>query len=129
MTFAAINSGTAPVPLRYAWKVSPNTARVSSGLGTPSITVDSTGLGGQTISAELDVNDDTYDNKCRQVISVPTDVTPKVAPPQPYRCDEFEAQNPDQDKARFDNCVIQAQNSTGRTALCDHLSGHRQGQH
>jgi hypothetical protein len=68
-------------------------------------------MGGQTISAELDVNDSTYDNKCRQVISVPTDVTPKEHPPQPFRCDEFEAMNPDQDKARFDNCVIQAQNS------------------
>jgi hypothetical protein len=111
VTFAAINSGTAPVPLRYAWKVSPSTVRISSGLGTPSITVDSKGMGGQTISAELDVNDDVYDNKCRQLISVPTDVTPKEKPPQPYKCDEFEAQNPDQDKARFDNCVIQAQNT------------------
>jgi hypothetical protein len=111
ITFAAINSGTAPAPLRYTWTVTPTTVRVSSGLGTPTITVDSSGMGGQTISAELDVNDDVYDNKCRQVISVPTDVTPKEHPPQPFRCDEFEAQNPDQDKARFDNCVIQAQNT------------------
>jgi len=111
ITFAAINSGTAPVPLRYAWKVTPATARISSGVGTPTITVDSTGLGGTTISAELDVNDDTYDNKCRQVITVPTDITPKERPPLPYRCDVFEAQNHDQDKARFDNCVIQAQNT------------------
>jgi hypothetical protein len=111
VTFAAINSGTAPIPLRYAWTVSPNSARITSGLGTPSITVDSTGLGGQTISAELDVNDDVYDNRCKQVISVPTDVVPHERPPQPYRCDEFESQNPDQDKARFDNCVIQAQNT------------------
>ncbi len=113
VTFAAINTGTAPVPLRYDWRVSPGTVRVTSGLGTPSITIDSTGMGGQTISAELDVNDDVYDNKCRQSISVPTDVTPipKIKPPLPFRCDEFEAQNPDQDKARFDNCVIQAQNT------------------
>ena len=111
ITFGAINSGDSPVPLRYSWRVSPNTARVTSGLGTPTITVDSSNMGGQTISAELDVNDDTFDNRCRQVISVPTDVVPREHPPQPYRCDEFEAQNPDQDKARFDNCVIQAQNT------------------
>ncbi|MFZ1699301.1 MAG: hypothetical protein WBO10_16955 [Pyrinomonadaceae bacterium] len=111
VTFAAINAGTAPVPLRYAWNVS--NGRVTSGLGTPSITVDSTGLGGRTINAELDVNDDVYDNKCRQLISVPTDVIPipPIEVPKPFRCDEFEAKAPDDDKARFDNCVIQAQNT------------------
>ena len=111
VTFAAINSGTAPIPLRYAWKVS--NGRVTNGLGTPSITVDSTGIGGSIINAELDVNDDVYDNKCRQVISVPTEVTkiPEIITPKPFRCDEFEAKAPDDDKARFDNCVIQAQNT------------------
>lgn len=111
VTFSAINSGTAPIPIRYAWTVS--NGRVTSGLGTSTITVDSTGIGGKTINAELDVNDDVYDNKCRQVISVPTDVTleEKPAEPKPFRCDEFEARTPDDDKARFDNCVIQAQNT------------------
>lgn len=111
VTFAAINSGTTPIPLKYAWNVS--NGRVTSGLGTSSITVDSTGLGGRTINAELDVNDSVYDNRCRQVISVPTDVIPipKPEPPKPFRCDEFEAKTPDDDKARFDNCVIQAQNT------------------
>ncbi len=113
VTFAAVNQGTAPVPLKYAWRVS--NGRVTSGLGTPSITVDSTGIGGGTINAELDVNDDVYDNRCRQVISVPTDVVrePVVEPkvPLPFRCDEFEAKMPDDAKARFDTCVIQAQNT------------------
>ncbi len=113
VTFAAINQGTAPVPIKFAWRVS--NGRVTSGLGTPSITVDSTGIGGSTINAELDVNDDVYDNRCRQVISVPTDVVripveePKV--PLPFRCDEFAATVPDDAKARFDTCVIQAQNT------------------
>ncbi len=113
VTFAAINQGTAPVPIKYAWRVS--NGRVTSGLGTSSITVDSTGIGGSTINAELDVNDDVYDNRCRQVISVPTDVVrippeePKV--PLPFRCDEFAATVPDDAKARFDTCVIQAQNT------------------
>ncbi len=113
VTFAAINSGTAPIPIIYNWRVTPGTARVTSGLGTPSITIDSMGLGGQTINAELDVNDAVYDSRCRQVISVPTDVTriPEPEVPKPFRCDEFEAKAPDDDKARFDNCVIQAQNT------------------
>jgi hypothetical protein len=111
VTFSAINSGTAPIPIIYAWKVSNGT--VTSGLGTSTITVDSTGLGGKTINAELDVNDDVYDNKCRQVISVPTPVIPDEKPPEPkpFRCDEFEARTPDDSKVRFDNCVIQAQNT------------------
>ena len=112
ITFAAINSGTAPIPLRYAWKLSPN-ATVMNGLGTPSITVDTTGMGGRTINAVLDVNDDVYDNRCRQVISVPTQIIiiPPIEEAKPFRCDEFEAKTPDDDKARFDNCVIQAQNT------------------
>ena len=111
VTFAAINSGTAPIPIRYAWRVSPG--RITSGLGTPSITVDSTGMAGQTINAELDVNDDVYDNKCKQVISVPTEVTrlPPPETPKGFRCDEFESKSPDDDKGRLDNCVIQVQNT------------------
>ena len=111
VTFAAVNTGTAPVPIRYAWTVSPGTMKVD-GQGTPTITVDSTGLGGRTINAELDVNDDVYDNKCRQVISVPTDVTPRK-PDEPLKyilCDEFESRTADDDKARLDNCSIQVQN-------------------
>ncbi|MFL6373621.1 MAG: hypothetical protein ACJ73D_03030, partial [Pyrinomonadaceae bacterium] len=56
ITFAAVNEGTSPVPIRYAWSVS--AGRVTSGLGTPSITVDTTGLGERTINATLDVNDE-----------------------------------------------------------------------
>lgn len=107
--FTAVNDGTAPIPLRYDWKVSGG--RITSGLGTPAITVDTANMGGQTIEAELDVNDDTYDNRCRQVISVPTDVNPLPVPPSGVQCDQFEAKAADDDKARFDNCAIQVQNS------------------
>lgn len=109
VTFAAINSGTAPIPLRYAWKVT--NGRVTNGLNTPTITVDSVGMAGRTINAELDVNDEVYDNKCRQVISVPTEVGSLPPPIKPYTCDEFMAKSADDDKARFDNCAIQVQNT------------------
>ena len=104
-------SGTSPVPIRYAWKVS--NGRVTSGLGTSSITVDSSGIGGQTINAELDVNDDVYDNKCRQVISVPTSVERITTPPPitAVKCDEFDARTDDDAKARYDNCAIMLANT------------------
>ena len=114
ITFAAVNEGSSPIPIRYAWTVS--AGRITSPLGTPSITVDSTGMGDKTISATLDVNDDVYDNKCRQEITVPTHVKPTIPPPtpnppMPFRCDEFPAKTHDESKARFDNCVIQVQNT------------------
>jgi len=113
VTFAAINSGTAPIPIKYVWRVSPDSVLITSGLGTPTITIDSKGLGGRTIDAELDVNDDVYDGKCRQVISVPTMVEKLPEPPPIERvlCDQFDSKSPDDDKARLDNCVITAQNT------------------
>ena len=108
VTFNARNDGTSPVPLRYDWRVT--NGSIVSGAGTPTITVSSVGMGGKTIDAELDVNDSTYDNRCRQVISVPTDVTPIKTRVEKVGCDQFEARSADDDKARFDNCAIQVQN-------------------
>lgn len=111
VTFAAINAVSASVPLNYRWRVSPDAARITSGAGTPAITVDTTGLGGQVISADLDVTDDVYGATCYQKNSVRTTVE-KIIIPQPERvlCDEFESKTFDDDKGRFDNCVIQIQN-------------------
>jgi hypothetical protein len=56
ITFASTNLVTAgAIPVKYNWTVSPNNLNVTSGLGTSSITVDTKGLGGQTITADLDV--------------------------------------------------------------------------
>ncbi len=110
VTFVAVPDVQSPIPLRYDWRLS--NGIITSGMGKPSITVDSKGLGGRTINAELDVNDDKYDGRCRQTISVPTDVVSRVIErrPEAFRCDEFLTANHDKDKARFDNCVIQVQN-------------------
>lgn len=109
ITFAAFNavSGSA-VPLNYRWRVFPETAKISSGQGTSAITVDTSNLGGQTVRAELDVWDDVYDKQCRQKDQATTDITKIIIePPPPVRCDVFESKTFDDDKARFDNCVIQ----------------------
>jgi hypothetical protein len=111
ITFAAFNNVTgSTTPLNYRWMVSPDTVRITSGLGTSAITVDTTGMGGKTITADLDVTDDVYGKTCFQKNSVPTEVRskPKI---EAFRCDEFESITFDDDKARFDNCVIQLQGS------------------
>ncbi len=109
ITFAAFNSVTgSTTPLNYRWTISPGTVRVTSGLGTSAITVDTTGMGGQRITAELDVTDDVYGKTCFQKNSVPAEVErkPVISASQ---CDIFESRAFDDDKARFDNCVLQLQ--------------------
>lgn len=109
ITFAAFNNVSgSTTPLNYRWTVSPDTVRVTSGLGTSAITVDTSGMGGQTITAELDVTDDVYGKTCFQKNSVPTEVK-KPLKIEAFRCDEFEAGPFDDTKARFDNCVLQLQ--------------------
>lgn len=114
ITFAAFNavSGGAAA-LNYVWKVSPESARITSGLGTPSITVDTSGLGGQTIRAELDVTDGVYDASCRQRIAINTavDKIPDVKKPESSRYAEFESVSFDDDKARLDLYAVELQNN------------------
>jgi hypothetical protein len=111
ITFAAFNSVTgSTTPLTYRWKVSPDTVRITSGLGTSAITVDTTGMGGQRITADLDVTDDVYGKTCFQKNSVPTEVEKKPVI-SATECDMFESRAFDDDKARFDNCVLQLQGS------------------
>ncbi len=110
ITFASFNAvSNSPTPLNYRWRVSPG-VRITSGEGTSAITVDSTGIGGQTIRAELDVWDDVYDAKCRQKIDVPT-VVDKQKIPEPRKFDEFASLAFDDDKARLDTFVIELQNN------------------
>jgi hypothetical protein len=112
ITFASTNLVTAgAIPVNYNWTVSPNTLNITSGVGTSSITVDTKGLGGQTITADLDVNDGVYDAACRQRISVPTVVEKLPPPPGPRRFDEFESSSFDDDKARLDAFAIELQNN------------------
>jgi hypothetical protein len=110
ITFLSNNVGVDPtVPVNYNWTISSGT--ITSGQGTPSITVDTKGMGGQTINADLDVNDGVYDATCRQKISVPTLVERPPAPPEPRRFDEFPARAFDDDKARLDAFAIELQNN------------------
>lgn len=112
ITFSSRNLVTeGTIPVNYKWSVSGGT--ITSGLGTSSITVDTKGMGGQMVRAVLDVTDDVYGSTCFQKNEVPTNVEKLIEPepPKPFQCDIFESRSFDDDKARFDNCVIQLQSS------------------
>jgi hypothetical protein len=113
VTFAAFNAVSGSPELNYNWKVSPDNARITSGIGTNSITVDTTNLSGQTISAELDVTDGIYDASCRQKLTVNTSVEKtEIIEVFSRKIDTFKVTNNfDDDKARLDNFAIELQNN------------------
>jgi hypothetical protein len=112
ITFASLNTVTDnPIPVNYVWTVSPSNLVITSGQGTPSITVDTKGMGGQTVTADLDVNDGVYDANCRQKMSVPTIVERVPPPPEARRFDQFPSRAFDDDKARLDAFAIELQNN------------------
>jgi hypothetical protein len=98
--------------LTYTWTVTPAQARIVSGQGTPSITVDTTGLGKQRVSAILVVDDGSGDRLCRQAAQISIGVLSPPPPPvtQLKRFDEFPSLAYDDVKARLDNLAIDLQN-------------------
>ena len=114
ITFFATDEKGSPKPLKYIWTVLPAGVRVTSGQGTSSITVDSTGFPAQNIRAEVDVSDGSYDEVCRQVIPVRTYITPPPPPDNPPpdepRQSSLVFRAFDEDKAQLDPLVIELQN-------------------
>jgi hypothetical protein len=115
VTFTADVGYQGPSALNYTWTVSPPAARILSGVGTPTITVDSSGLGNRRVTAILVVDDGSGDRACRQTAQAATGVgaLPNITPPK--RFDEFPSVAFDDDKARLDNLAIELQNSPGST--------------
>jgi hypothetical protein len=104
-------------PLNYTWTVSPSEARIVSGAGTATITVDSTGLGSQRVTATLLVDDGSGDALCRQRAQASTDIVPKKPPVvecTPF--DQFQSVAFDDDKARLDNLAIRMQGAPDNQA-------------
>jgi hypothetical protein len=96
--------------LNYTWTVSPSEAKIVSGAGTATITVDSTGLGSQRVSATLVVDDGSGDALCRQQAQASTEIVtrkPPVVECKPF--DQFQSVAFDDDKARLDNLAIELQ--------------------
>lgn len=105
VTFKAqFHQGTPAVSPTYNWSVSAGT--ITSGQGTDTIMVDTTGKGGQTITATVDVVG--VDPTCGHTASCSTPVKPKAVPPRKF--DEYGNIRFNDEKARLDNFAIQLQN-------------------
>jgi hypothetical protein len=108
-------SGTAP--LRYTWKVTPSKAQIISGLGTPTLNVDSTGLGGQRITATLTADDGSSDPACAQSAQAVSIIAPmKKIVLVSREFDECINCTFDDQKARLDNLAVELQNDPSTRA-------------
>jgi PEGA domain len=117
ITFTSDVAYSGSAALSYTWTVSPSEARIVSGTGTATITVDSTGLGGQRVSANLMVDDGSGDAMCRQRSQASTEIVNKKPPaPECKPFDQFQSVAFDDDKARLDNLAIELQGAPDTTA-------------
>jgi hypothetical protein len=111
ITFTASVTGEgAPTSPTFNWSVSAGT--ISSGQGTSTITVDTTGLGGSTVTATVSLGG--LDPSCSATNSCST----QVRPPKPIarKFDEYGNIRFNDEKARLDNFAITLQNEPGSTA-------------
>ncbi|HEV7377029.1 MAG TPA: hypothetical protein VGN95_20095 [Pyrinomonadaceae bacterium] len=98
---ASVNGGTPGISPVYNWTVTAGT--ITSGQGTPSITVDTSGLAGQSINAALAVEGYSLNCAATYTVQIPRKITSILVdnyPPLPR----------DDEKARLDNFAIQLQN-------------------
>ena len=126
ITFTADVSYSGSSALNYTWTVSPAGARILSGAGTPTIMVDSTGVGRQPVTAILVVDDGSGERMCRQTAQAVTNVLSIPLPPVKSRIyDQFEPPAFDDVKARLDNLAIELQNAPTSQGYVIVYSGRR----
>ena len=104
LVFTAMVGVGIPPPTGYKWSVSAGT--ITSGQGTTSIVVDTSGLGGQSITATLEVIG--FDPSCPRTTSCTTAVRPPII--ERHHFDEYGNIRFNDEKARLDNFAIQLQN-------------------
>lgn len=105
---ASVGSGTPPATT-YNWTVSAGT--ITSGQGTTSITVSTDNIGGQSVTATLEVGG--VDPSCGRTTSCTTAVRTPIKPPRKF--DEYGNIRFNDEKARLDNFAVQLQNEPGST--------------
>jgi hypothetical protein len=105
VTFTAtISGGTPNITPGYNWTIT--AGKIISGQGTPSITVDTGGLAGQTVRASVDVTG--FGMPCPASCSVSMPIINK-----PRKFDEYYDIARNDEKARLDNYAIQLQSEPG----------------
>ncbi|HEV7905059.1 MAG TPA: hypothetical protein VGO96_14555 [Pyrinomonadaceae bacterium] len=105
LTFTANVSGGDPnVTPTFNWTVSAGT--ISSGQGTSSIAVDTAGIGGQTVTATVDVGG--FPRECRTSNSCTTSIDKKIA--LPVKFGEYVTRDLSANKAQLDKFVLALQN-------------------
>src|SRR5215213_1314460 len=111
ITYTADVSYSGNAALKYTWKVTPSSAHVISGLGTATLNVDSTGLGGQRITATLTADDGSSDPACAQSAQAVSMIAPiKKVVIVAREFDECNNCTFDDQKARLDNLAVELQN-------------------
>ena len=111
ITYTADVAYTGNAALKYTWKVTPSSARIISGLGSPTLNVDSTGLGGQRIISYLTADDGSADPTCAQsaqAVSIIAPLEKKAIVAREF--DECNNCTFDDQKARLDNLAVELQN-------------------
>ena len=117
ITYTADVGYSGDAKLRYNWKITPSSARVISGQGSPTVSVDSTGLGGQRITATLTADDGSSYPECSQTVQAVSVVAPlekKIIVAREY--DECNSCSLDDQKARLDNLAVELQNDPSTRA-------------
>jgi hypothetical protein len=110
ITFTADTAYSGSALLNYTWSVSPREAKILTNVENK-ITVDSTGFGGQRVTATLVVDDGSGDPACRQTAQASTYVRPPERHETPSR--QFDvccSCSFDDQKARLDNLAVELQN-------------------
>jgi hypothetical protein len=105
-----MSGGDPNASVTYNWSVSAGT--ISAGQGTPSITIDTTGTAGQTITATVELGG--LAPTCERTRSCSFTIgTPPV--PDCRKFDEYADLRFNDEKARLDNAAIQLQQEPGST--------------
>lgn len=107
MNFNASAVGGTCDDINYRWTVS--NGRISSGQGTSAISVDTTGLAGQNVTATVEISGSCLCAECPRTRSETGSVVPVKV--DPLLVDEFGNLKPDDIKARLDSFFIELQNN------------------
>ena len=115
ITFSTDTAYSGNALLNYTWTLSPSSAKIQTSVGSR-ITVDSTGLGGQRITATVVVDDGSGEAACRQTAQASTYVKPPEHVEHPSR--QFDvccSCSRDDLKARLDTLGVELQNDPTAT--------------